>query len=898
MRCPAASRYLISFLALASWLAWVQPTRAGVDRWSAVAPPGGQVTALALDAGLPSFLYAGTSLGLYRGQVDSATQWVRLAGGLPQGGVHSLAVEPDGGRRILVQVTGLGGNQLFLSDDRGRSWSRQLSGAFSFDALLATGGPSPAFFAAGWRTGEGVGVFRSLDGGASWLKVLTTATNLEGQALASHPGEPRTVYFTSGHEVMKSLDGGASWFAIERVVGEAEPLVDMTELAIAPSAPGVLYVHGRGGLFRSDDAGASWHRRAAVPAGCETGHLAVRPRDPDAVFLGCVQGVFLSHDGGGSWQASSQGLGLGAPGAALASIRLLIHPTVGRLMWAGTPRRGVYLSATAGRRWAADNAGLRASFVQAFAADPADPARLYAATAGSPQGDSCSSLWRSTDAGHSWQPWASSLGCVVVSCLAVAPTAPRVLYAGAVGGLFRSADDGVSWRSLTTTPVSEIALDPSDSDHLLIAGPGVSLSRDGGRSWRVTLPRSVDGGPFSVHQRVYQLVSEPGRGEVVYALQRVSSAGFLYFTVYRSGDGGASWEEVYLPGSNLQILPGSPATLYSRCGGNWQSTDGGASWQEAPVPGELLLAVASEPPALYAQDGAQLLRSRDGGTTWRSFALTPAAVLPEAPSCESDFVGRWWAHPLAPERLVAWPSSGLLSGQFVGAPALQLLGGRLTVRGVLRNTQAQLVVPAPRQLSDVAIAYEPASVVDPRLVLKVVDGRPANGHLWLFAARLTGWEHELTVEDVESGGVVDLTARHGPPTSMVDATSLPPLPEAAPVLAQATAESGDSVLPLWGGRLLASVTWAHPGDGAGTATAVAVGDRGGYFWFRQPGSPEVAVRIVDGWAVNQRLWVFVGGLTSAAYSLTVLDTQEGAVWTYEHPQGAVASFVDIEALPR
>ena len=96
--------------------------------------------------------------------------------------------------------------------------------------------------------------------------------------------------------------------------------------------------------------------------------------------------------------------------------------------------------------------------------------------------------------------------------------------------------------------------------------------------------------------------------------------------------------------------------------------------------------------------------------------------------------------------------------------------------------------------------------------------------------------------------------------------------------------AGPSVLCLNGSRFRVTASFQSP-SGSGTATAVALTGDTGYFWFFTSNNVEVVIKVVDGRAVNNRFWVFAGGLTNVDVVITVTDTQTGATQTYHNPQG-------------
>src|SRR5207302_4048476 len=123
------------------------------------------------------------------------------------------------------------------------------------------------------------GLYKSADGGKNWKAVLTISENTGVADVALDPSNPDIVYATAyqrrrhvftlidgGPEsaIYKSTDAGASWDKLKSGL----PTVDMGRigLAVSPADPKVVYAtieatDGMGGIFRSEDKGASWERR-------------------------------------------------------------------------------------------------------------------------------------------------------------------------------------------------------------------------------------------------------------------------------------------------------------------------------------------------------------------------------------------------------------------------------------------------------------------------------------------------------------------------------------------------------------------------------------------------------------------------------------------------------------
>jgi hypothetical protein len=82
---------------------------------------------------------------------------------------------------------------------------------------------------------------------------------------------------------------------------------------------------------------------------------------------------------------------------------------------------------------------------------------------------------------------------------------------------------------------------------------------------------------------------------------------------------------------------------------------------------------------------------------------------------------------------------------------------------------------------------------------------------------------------------------------------------------------------------------------SGAGTAVPLTPDSGYFWFFNPANVELAIKVLDGRPVNGHFWVFYGALSNVEYTITVTDTQTGAVRTYRNPAHQFASRGDTAA---
>ena len=207
------------------------------------------------------------------------------------------------------------------------------------------------------------------------------------------------------------------------------------------------------------------------------------------------------------------------------------------------------------------------------------------------------------------------------------PVHADTLYAGTGGGILKTVDGGMSWRStnsgITNSNISAIAVAPSHSGVLYVGtyGGGIARSRDGGASW---VP--VDTG-LSSHD-VGALAIDPTDADRVYA--------GAYGGIFRTTNGGANWSEVKgLPSMaicSLFIDRSNPVLLYATTTGDgkaFKSTNGGDTWEEIrfgfPRTGGCGLAmVPVDPTILYASayygSTIGMAKSTDVGETWQKDA--------------------------------------------------------------------------------------------------------------------------------------------------------------------------------------------------------------------------------------------------------------------------------------
>lgn len=198
-------------------------------------------------------------------------------------------------------------------------------------------------------------------------------------------------------------------------------------------------------------------------------------------------------------------------------------------------------------------------------------------------------------------------------------------------------------------------------------------------------------------------------------------------------------------------------------------------------------------------------------------------------------------------------------------------------------------------------------------VLKVLDGRSLNGHVWVFYGALSNVEYNLTVTDTQTGLARRYFNPRGQFASVGDTAGFGPLgaydrksiaaPSAPPRITERidSAKATGTCVPAAGrlclnnGRFAVEAVWKDFANHTGMGTAVSLTGDTGYFWFFDPSNVEAVLKVLDATSFNGHFWVYYGALSNVEYTLTVTDTMTGKVKTYQNPLGRFASAGDTLA---
>jgi photosystem II stability/assembly factor-like uncharacterized protein len=625
-----------------------RPARRGAGTWTALGPPGGDVTDAAFSPADPDLALAGIAPvagfggSLYR-SVDGGATWSPVPA-LAGRSVYDLEFAASGKVFAATQ------DSVWTSEDGGVGWTQLDLGLGLNDQVLdvALDPADPLVLWAGVADAFGAQpmlVLRSPDGGATWAnRTPPLAAPISCNALAVRPGASDTVVAVfggafGGGEVWTTTNGGTSWE--NRSAGL--PANPMRAVAFAGArllvgggqSFGAQYV----GLYASDDLGVVW-----TPLHDGTWPLrvvsdvAVDAADPDVLLVATDgRGVNRTIDGGTSWE-----VGIGGT-AGLAAQSLRFRPASSTDLLLGATSLGVFRSLDGGATFPPSSAGISELDLYSVHVNPADPAQVAVAFQGLNNGG----VYSSADGGLSWllEPVPptrysgvrfSPGGILYAVSSGPSTVAPEGLYRREPGGSWTGL--GPNQGGLFESDLKALRFSATDSALILMGGSDFGVA-----GFEATIWRSPDAGV------TWQKEHEGADNDFVLDIEivgdgsnQVMVASYDGFTapqeggVLRSIDGGLSWAPALdgLPGfvrlPRVCAPPGNPQVFYLSAwlsfssGGLFRTGDGGATWTATGWVGDPVMDVACDPRTsrhLYiaGTETERVAVSLDGGATFAPY---------------------------------------------------------------------------------------------------------------------------------------------------------------------------------------------------------------------------------------------------------------------------------------
>jgi photosystem II stability/assembly factor-like uncharacterized protein len=661
-------------------------------KWRMIGPfRGGKVNAVAGVPGNPGVYYFGADGGGVWKTTDGGTVWKPIFDKEPVASIGALALAPSNPNIIYVGTgvngvyTDIGyGNGVYKSTDGGETW-QHLGLAETRHigrVLIDPRNPEIVLVAAMGRSfgpNDERGVFRTTDGGKTWKKVLFHDNVTGAIDLCFEPGNPRVVYATLWHGIRKpgqkgtafgpgsglykSTDEGITW---TQITGHGLPEGEWGRSGIAAAAGSggkrvYLIVEAnekKGGLFRSDDAGATWTKTTAdrrIEGSWYMSEIFADPKNPDVLYVPS-QNLYRSTDGGRSFTAIK-----GAPGGDDYH-SVWIDPSNSQRIMLGVDQ-GATISLNGGESWSTWYNQPTGQFYR-LATDHQFPYWVYG-----PQQDSGTAgiASRGNNGQITERDW-FPVGPGESGYTIPDPLDADVVYnAGPGGSVVRLSKKTGQVRDVSPAPVSfgskyrfnwtiPLAFSPQDP-HLLYLGTQFLLkTTDAGTTWQAVSPELTrvpvdEKNPKQVLGTILSIAPSEVREGVLWA---GTDDGNIQLTT----DAGKTWQNVtpaaVTEWSGVNILEPShfdAGTAYAAINRNnlddvrphiLRTRDYGKSWQETVSgirDGDFVRTVREDPMRkglLYAGTERGVYVSLDDGEHWQSLRVNMPVVSIHDLAIEQD----------------------------------------------------------------------------------------------------------------------------------------------------------------------------------------------------------------------------------------------------------------------
>jgi photosystem II stability/assembly factor-like uncharacterized protein len=294
---------------------------------SVASTPGGNLGSV--------FYIAAASGGVWK-TTSGGVRWEPVFDDGGVGSIGAVTVDPSDSNIVWVG-TGESNNQrsssygdgVYKSVDAGATWENVgLPTSQHVGGILVHPGESDVVYVAAtgpmWAAGGERGIYKTMDGGVTWQRILYVDEHTGGIDLVMDPTDPNVLYAAMqqrerrafgyisggpGSGIWKTTDGGGTWFELTRGL----PTSDMGRIGldISLTHPNTVYAVIEGseqGVYRSDNGGMAWRQmsdQASIP--WYFGEIRVDPSDPETVYhLGVA--LTRSNDGGMTWERAGNSI--------------------------------------------------------------------------------------------------------------------------------------------------------------------------------------------------------------------------------------------------------------------------------------------------------------------------------------------------------------------------------------------------------------------------------------------------------------------------------------------------------------------------------------------------------------------------------------------------------------
>jgi len=653
---------------------------------------GGTVECIAIDPKNSDVIYAGTwGNGIYKSK-DGGQNWSKINQNLKSPYIYDIAIDPQNSQHILASVYKQGVNQSF---NGGKTWRRTTGipkGAVIYtidfhpqnSSIVFIGLREPTItYPNGTKDYPG-GVFKSLDGGSTWVRKSGGLPYDYVYDLGIDPNNPDVIY-TAMHDtgVYKTTDGGENWSSMNGTLPPDD--IDIRSVDINPVNSKVYIAHWDGdGFSYSDDGGFNWVRVASTDASnMFVYEVLVDQNHPSMVYLVTAAGIYSCENPTAKSTCSLVSYG----GQFVFDLALDINGPLNSLgmtrnMYAGLQNFGIFKSLDVGVSFEEKNKGIQANIINSIFIDPVNPSTQYASSLGR-------GLYKSQNNGRSWHPINTGLTDRFVNSITSNPENPELLYAGTQNnGIFISNNGGINWSqsnnglsglksekgvqkdfdvvgeqvydwmdpidreslevinpdqksipSPSYLNITTFSFDPENSKKVIAGtnGAGVKISDDAGISWKNSSLTT---------EYVFDSFIDPTDGENAYYIgladSSVKAANTSQLNWINKNSGFHPEADVFAfaKASNSTYYAGTESGIY-------KTSNGGSSWERIGLKdikiADVLIDIANKS-IIWAGTDHGLYRSEDAGVNWAYYPIPwllnkDVLTLTQIPGSSSFYIG-------------------------------------------------------------------------------------------------------------------------------------------------------------------------------------------------------------------------------------------------------------------
>ncbi len=487
------------------------------------------------------------------------------------------------------------------------------------------------------------GLWKSTNAGVNWNPLTDDLPQIGVSGIAIHPSDSNTIYIATGDDdagdaysvgVFKSVDGGATWNATGDLgditgtvkVGGSAPIAG--EIIIDPTNSSKIWVATGGGLFVSEDAGTSWQQKLDG----DIKDLKLKPGDANTVYAVTSNRLYINTDGGATdFIASPPTSGMATP-LDVGFLRIEVTPAAPNNLYVLATEtgpeyafEGIYISNDSGSTFTrtAENSDIfessQAWFDLAFSVSNTDPNTMFVGVL---------NIWKSSDGGDNFtkiNEWNVPSPTYTHADIHFMRYYDGVMFAGTDGGIYKTTNDGATFTDLT--------VDMSISQFYK-----VSVSKQTSNKMAGGLQ---DNGGFALNNNIWNpyhrgdgmdSASDPADENTFYGFQQNGGA----LSVTR--DGGVTRDEFFISGPTTgnwvtPLVINKNSEVYAGYDRLYRLDNNNTTWTDVSNPltnlGGNLNAIEIDPSNndnIFVSRGANLYKSTTRGDSFTRFPASSTGI--------------------------------------------------------------------------------------------------------------------------------------------------------------------------------------------------------------------------------------------------------------------------------